>query len=115
MATFCEDCPKKGTCEGEVVALNVISTRTQGTISDDRRSASISFEYGVPQGPTDMTVVYTDGKGGVSEPVIVHGGSYETAEVKAVNFVDRVEDCTEPVRTKRLLGLITTRTCAAIE
>lgn len=114
MATFCEDCPKKERCDGEIETLEVISAITHGT-RESSNSVSISFEYGVPQGLTDMTVVYTNGKGSVSGPVSFHGGSYESAEAQALSFVDRVGECTEPIRTKRLLGLITTRTCAAIE
>ena len=80
MAEFCEGCPNAGDCKGPIVELKVLSSVTQGSISEDRRSASLSLEYGIPQGPTEMTVLYIEANGGSSEPIKVYGNSGSDAE-----------------------------------
>jgi hypothetical protein len=113
MASFCENCPDKSSCAGPIESLSVASCVTRGSISEGGQSASFSFENGVAQGPTDMTVRYRDAEGGNSEPITMQGHSGSDAENKAFEYVGKIERCTGPTEVKRFFGLVTRRECSA--
>ncbi len=113
MAKFCEGCPNMGNCAARIDSLVVVSSVTQGSISQDRSSASFSFERGVPQGPTDLTVHYRDTEDRSSKPIMVHGDSGSDAENNAVDYVNNIGRCKGPTEVKRLFGFVTRRVCSA--
>lgn len=111
MSKFCEGCPDRGSCVGDIVAMEVLSTSTRGAIAEDG-SASLSVEYGDPIGPTDAIVRYKDAEAGTSETVAVHGDSGTDAQNKGFEYVDRVGRCTGP-SVKKFLGIVVKRECSA--
>jgi hypothetical protein len=113
MAEFCEGCPDAGECNGRIDRLKIMSSVTQGSISQDGRTASFSFERGVPQGPTDMSVRYIDAMGGTSEPVTVHGDSASDAEYQAGEYINKIGRCMGPAEVKKFFGLVTRSVCSA--
>lgn len=113
MAKFCEDCPSKGECVGEIEGSVMFSCQTTGNISSDGRRASISFEGGIPQGPTVMTVKYIDEAGRASEPITLSGATFEAAESQVSERVDAIDGCHGPLMTKRWLGFISSQQCGA--
>ncbi len=114
MSEFCKTCPLKGSCEGAIEEIMVVSSVVQGNISQNGAVASMSFEFGVPQGPTDMTVRYVDSSGGASEAITVHGRSAKAAETKAVELLDDVDECSNPTKIKKVFGLVTKTECSAL-
>ncbi len=113
MANFCDTCPDKGSCLGWIEGFSILASETTGKISKNQSTASISTENGVPQGPTDMVVQYQDSEGGLSDPITIHGDSYEESQTNVVSYVNKIGRCKGPIETKKFLGFITTRTCAA--
>lgn len=113
MAKFCEGCPNMGECIEDITGIYVISQVAHATISEDRRSASLSIEYGVPQGPTDLTFECRDAKGRASERVSVYGDTGTDAERKVGQFVSNIDECPGPMRVKKLFGLVTKKICSA--
>ena len=112
MARFCEGCPNRGNCMGDIESMDIVSTSTQGTISADRRSASFSMEYGNPIGPTDVNVRYRDAINGASEVITAHGSSGTDAQYKGFEYVDKIDRCTGP-NLKKFLGILVKRECSA--
>lgn len=115
MSEFCDTCPLKGSCEGAIEGIMLVSSVVQGSISENGRNASFSFEGGVPQGPTDLTVKYVDSSGGASEAITVHGSSVKGAETKAVELLDDVDECTSPTKIKKVFGLVTKTECTVLK
>jgi hypothetical protein len=112
MAKFCEECPDRGNCIGDIESMRVLSSSTQGTISADGRSAMISAEHGNPIGPTSTRVCYIDTEQGASGTITVHGNSGADAENKGFDYVDKVGRCTGPI-LKKFLGIVVKRECSA--
>lgn len=113
MAEFCEGCPNKGNCTGQIETVEVLSSVSHGTISELGNVASFSFEGGVPQEPTDMVVRYRGEAGGASESILIQGQTGSDAEAKVGRFVDKVGSCEGPSEVKRFFGLITKTVCSA--
>ena len=111
MAEFCPTCPDRGDCLGPIAGVRVLSMLTAGTVQGN--AISISVINGIPQGQTDAYVRYYDEAMNYSQPIIVHGRTYEEASSNVLSYVDQVGGCQEPHETKRFLGLITARSCAA--
>lgn len=115
MAEFCTDCPNKGNCEGDIESVRILNAITYGTVSNQGRTASISIERGVPQGPTDMTVQYVDANGGTSDTFVIRGNSYPNAEAKVREQLVSIGACAKPNKRRRFLGLGTKAVCGSVE
>lgn len=112
MAKFCEGCPNRGECAGDIESMQVVSSYTMGSIAADARSASFTVESGDPIGPTQATVVYKDSLGGASEAITAYGNSGSDARNDGLKHVDRIGECTNPT-IKKFLGLVVKRECSA--
>lgn len=115
MAEFCVDCPRKDNCEGEIVGVHVLNIVTEGTVSNDGRTAMMSFEQGVPKGPTEAVVQFTDAQGQTSETFSVSGHTFAGADDEVGKQITRIDKCTGPTTTKRLFGLLTKKACGSIK
>src|SRR5665213_3635283 len=105
MADFCERCPDRGSCEGAIESMEVMSSYTEGRISANRRSTSTLIEHGDLIGPTDATIRYIDAEGGASEAIAVRGSSSDDAKNKGLEHVGNIDRCTGPKVTK-FLGVV---------
>lgn len=114
MANFCEGCPVKGACVGEIDSMQVVSSVTEGNISDHGRFASISVEYGNPIGPTNASVRYRDSDGGASDIISVQGSSGADAQNNGFEYIDSIGRCPGP-KIKKFLGVVVRRECSAPE
>jgi len=113
MTAFCPTCPNRGECEGPINAIVEVARYTDGNISSDGSRAYLSFESGIPQGPTSITFQYQNAEGRSSKPITVRRDSYEGAEQAVNGYAARIEECDGPRTTKKFLGLISTRQCEA--
>ncbi len=112
MAEFCEDCPIKGDCTQDIVAVYTMISQTEAVISDDRTSARLTCVDGEPLGPTKIQARYVDEAGRLSRMVEVEGISGGDAKDNAVQFIDSLAACQRPRATK-FLGLVVKRVCGA--
>lgn len=112
--SFCEECPMRGECVGEIESIKRLSTSTAGIIGPGGKFASFEFQGGVPVGPTDLYAQYVNKNGAKSETHIFHGDSYNDAYRNSQKHAQKIGMCKDPTVTKKFLGLVSSKQCGAL-
>lgn len=92
---LCETCPIRDRVEGEPKLITEIGYSTRGEISEDGRSASFEFHYGLPAGERTSTIGIIDEKGKVASSFYTDGDRWDNGAVIA-----KFENCKGPVQKK---------------